>query len=117
MKRRMRAMLMAVVMLLLTVMTSFANVSQVKAAGDLVVKLHYNRPDGNYDDWDVWMWEEGKDGAGYPFENENGEMVALRCVMKRIAPTMPIEGDGEANGGMLLPVHYRALNSLMRCSG
>ena len=80
MKRRMRAMFMAVVMLLLTVMSSFASVSQVKAAGDLVVKLHYNRPDGNYDDWDVWMWEEGKDGAGYPFENENGEMVATKVI-------------------------------------
>ena len=80
MRQRMKAMTMAVVMLLMTVMTSFVNVSDVKAAGDLVLKLHYNREDGNYDDWDVWMWEEGMDGAGYPFENENGEMVATKTI-------------------------------------
>ena len=80
MRQRMKAMTMAVVMLLMTVMTSFMNVSDVKAAGDLVLKLHYNREDGNYDDWDVWMWEEGMDGAGYPFENENGEMVATKTI-------------------------------------
>lgn len=80
MKQRMKAIMMAVVMLLLTVMTAFGNVADVNAAGDLVLKLHYNREDGNYDDWDVWLWEEGKDGAGYPFENENGEMVATKII-------------------------------------
>ena len=59
MKQRMKAIMMAVVMLLLTVMTAFGNVADVNAAGDLVLKLHYNREDGNYDDWDVWLWEEG----------------------------------------------------------
>lgn len=80
MKQRMKAITMAIVLLLLTVMTSFANVADVKAAGDLVLKLHYNREDGNYDDWDVWLWEEGKDGGGYPFESENGEMVATKVI-------------------------------------
>lgn len=50
------------------------------AADGPVLKLHYHRPDGNYDGWDVWLWEYGKDGAGYAFENEGGEMVATMNV-------------------------------------
>lgn len=80
MKQRMKAMFMAVVLLFTTVMAPLLHVTTVKAAGDLVLKLHYNREDGNYDDWDVWLWEEGKDGAAYPFEDENGEMVATKVI-------------------------------------
>ena len=52
----------------------------VKAADGPVIRLHYHRPDGKYDGWDVWFWEYGKDGAGYAFENINGEMVATMQV-------------------------------------
>ena len=49
----------------------------VFAAEDgVVIKLHYNRPDGNYADWSVWFWVEGVDGADVPLETVNGEMVA-----------------------------------------
>ena len=41
-----------------------------------VIKIHYNRPDGNYTDWSVWGWELDTDGQDYPFAEENGEMVA-----------------------------------------
>ncbi len=50
--------------------------AEAKADGEVTVKLHYHRPDGNYDGWDVWFWELGKDGAGHPFSDENGEKVA-----------------------------------------
>lgn len=46
----------------------------------VTIKLHYHRPDGVYDDWSVWFWSEGKDGADYPFAEENGEMVATYSV-------------------------------------
>ncbi len=46
------------------------------AAGELTIMLHYHRPDGNYEGWDVWTWAEGKDGAAIPFEEVDGEMVA-----------------------------------------
>lgn len=42
----------------------------------ITVKLHYTRADGNYTDWNVWAWPEGKGGAAYPFVEENGERVA-----------------------------------------
>ncbi|MBQ7001328.1 MAG: type I pullulanase [Oscillospiraceae bacterium] len=46
------------------------------AEDGVVIKLHYNRPDGNYADWSVWFWIEGVDGADIPLENVGGEMVA-----------------------------------------
>ena len=42
----------------------------------VVIKLHYNRPDGDYTDWSVWFWNMGQDGKDIPFAEENGEMVA-----------------------------------------
>lgn len=80
MKKRVRALVMALMMLLVTVFTSIADVATVKADQDLVLKLHYHREDGNYDGWDVWLWEEGGDGAGYAFADENGEMVATKVI-------------------------------------
>ena len=51
------------------------------AAEGVTVKLHYNRPDGNYADWSVWFWIEGSDSADVPFVEENGEMVASYPVL------------------------------------
>ncbi len=48
----------------------------VKANSDTTLKLHYHREDGAYDGWDVWLWPEGGEGNGYPFEEEDGDMVA-----------------------------------------
>ena len=78
MKRRVFAFLAALVMLLTCV--PMGNVTVAKASEELYIKLHYNRPDGNYDGWDVWFWAAGKDGKGYPFAEENGEMVATMNV-------------------------------------
>ncbi|MEM8875407.1 MAG: pullulanase-associated domain-containing protein, partial [Planctomycetota bacterium] len=30
--------------------------------------LHYHRPDGNYDGWNLWAWPDGGDGGSYPFD-------------------------------------------------
>lgn len=29
----------------------------------VTLKLHYDRPDGAYDDWSVWFWIEGSESA------------------------------------------------------
>ncbi len=42
---------------------------------DITVKLHYHRPDGHYENWDVWFWID-QEGAAYPLKEEDGEMVA-----------------------------------------
>jgi pullulanase len=71
---------MAVLMLVLSVTACLTDLTPVAAAEDLVLKLHYNRSDGAYDGWDVWLWADGQEGAGYAFEEEDGDMVATMVV-------------------------------------
>ena len=80
MKQRIKAFSMALCMLLLTVFTSLQGALVTKAAEDLTLKLHYHRDDGAYDGWDVWLWEDGKDGSAYEFAEEDGEMVATKVI-------------------------------------
>ena len=63
-------------LLITAVFTGFPAVMAAEDTDGVVIKLHYNRPDGSYDGWDVWFWAEGKDGNGYPFAEEDGEMVS-----------------------------------------
>ena len=72
MKKRIVSLALAVMMLL---GIASGPISALAADG-VTIKLHYNRPDGNYTDWDVWFWPEGGSGAGYAFAEENGDMVA-----------------------------------------
>lgn len=81
MRKRLQAMLMAVLMMVITVASVAADIVPVQAAGELYLKLHYNREDGNYTDWSVWFWPEGGEGADYPFAEEDGEMVATMEVV------------------------------------
>ncbi|MCR5153771.1 MAG: type I pullulanase [Lachnospiraceae bacterium] len=60
--------------------TVFAPHHLVQAAEGVTLKLHFHRESGEYDGWDVWLWEYGKDGAGYAFADENGEKVATMKV-------------------------------------
>lgn len=51
----------------------------VEDKNKITIKLHYNRPDGDYENWNVWAWSdgmEGLDGARYDFKQENNETVA-----------------------------------------
>ena len=48
----------------------------VNDTNEITIKLHYDRPDNDYAEWNAWMWLPGKDGAQYDFVEENGEMVA-----------------------------------------
>ena len=79
-KGRIHAVLMAAVILFVSVVSCISDIPMVRAAEELVLKLHYNREDGNYDGWDVWIWEIGGEGNGYAFAEENGEMVATKIV-------------------------------------
>ena len=60
----------------------------ITAAADgngVTIKLHYHRPDGQYDGWDVWFWPKGGDGNGYPFAEEEGDMVATYTAQAGVA--------------------------------
>ncbi len=78
MKKRIMAFLAVFVMLLSCM--PMGSLITANAAEELILKLHYHRADGNYSGWDVWLWEEGKEGAGFAFADESGEMVATKVV-------------------------------------
>ena len=76
MKSRIKAFAMAIVMLFATILPVLSDLTPVYADEGVVLKIHYHREDNDYSSWDVWLWEEGKEGAGYAFEEVDGEMVA-----------------------------------------
>lgn len=39
----------------------------------ITLRLHYHRPDGKYEGWNVWSWREGSEGQQYDFATENDE--------------------------------------------
>lgn len=80
MQKRINSFLMALVMVLASVFSLFVFPVKAEAEGGPVLKVHYHRADEAYDGWDVWLWEQGKDGAGYAFSDEGGEMVATMDV-------------------------------------
>ena len=66
MKRRVRAMFLALLMVFSTIFT-VVTPEEVKADGKKTIIIHYNSDDGNYDGWDVWNWLDGAEGEGTPF--------------------------------------------------
>ena len=46
---------------------------------DNCIIINYQRPDGIYDGWNVWVWAEGADGAAYEFtgDTEFGKQLVL----------------------------------------
>lgn len=76
MGKRIKSFLTALLLIFTSFSMFLSDGITARAEGGVVINLHYNRPDGNYDGWSVWFWEEGKDGADYPFTDVGGEMVA-----------------------------------------
>ena len=46
----------------------------------IMIKLHYLRPDGDYSDWNAWMWTLSMGGKQYELVKEGAEMVASVAV-------------------------------------
>ncbi|SDE59709.1 pullulanase [Actinobaculum suis] len=46
----------------------------------LDVKVHYLRPAGDYQDWDLWTWAEGLNGSSRPFNSHDdwGKLATFR---------------------------------------
>ena len=93
MKKRIFAILMAVVM----VMTLVVGAILAMAADDgtITVRIHYHRPAGDYEGWELWAWDldgksdvsgtSAKDGSAvtappYKFEEGTDEVVATITV-------------------------------------
>ncbi|MEM1329954.1 MAG: type I pullulanase [Planctomycetota bacterium] len=84
-----------------TVTVAEAVEPEALGAGSVLV-LHYHRADGNYEDWNAWVWVEGQQGAGYPFEgrDEYGA-YAVVPIEQRVARIgfVPRKGEWEDRDG------------------
>lgn len=70
MTKKVISIMFAVVLVLASVL-SMANARVANAAGSTLI-IHYGgREDDNYDGWNVWAWEEGKDGQSISFKAED----------------------------------------------
>lgn len=78
MKKQAYSLFLALLLFLASFYTLFSHVMTVSAEENPTLKLHYHREDGSYEGWDVWLWDDGGEGAAYPFEEEEGEMVATK---------------------------------------
>jgi len=54
--------------------------SEMEDTNEVTIKLHYDRSDNTYTDWNAWIWADGLGGKQYDFTEENGEMVATITV-------------------------------------
>ena len=83
MKKRILSLALAVCMLMGLLLGTGGFTLEALAADGITVKFHYNRPDGNYEGWDMWIWDpDGTSDIATPTElkEENGEMVATVSV-------------------------------------
>ncbi|MGA0097220.1 MAG: type I pullulanase [Bacilli bacterium] len=55
------------------------------AESEPTIIFHYNRPDGAYDNWNMWIWALGYDGAGYQFDGDTTYGKYLREPLSRWA--------------------------------
>lgn len=69
--KRMKAMLMALIMVASTVLSAMSDFQVVQAADGITVRFHYLREDGNYTDWNMWIWAAGADGTANEFTGED----------------------------------------------
>ncbi|MBQ7346242.1 MAG: type I pullulanase [Oscillospiraceae bacterium] len=82
MKKRIFAVLMAVIMVATLVCGA---VPAMAADGEITIRIHYHREDGNYEGWELWSWDydgkgdvvgtapDGTETNGAPYAYEQGE--------------------------------------------
>ena len=81
MKKRIGTFLIAALLLASPLLSALPDAMAAEEGGDLILKLHYHREDGVYDNWTVWLWElGGGDAIDAPLVEEDGDMVATMTV-------------------------------------
>ncbi len=71
MRKRLMAGMLAVLMVFVTVVSVLTPSMAVQAAGKTLI-IHYGgRSDNSYDGWNLWIWEEGREGQQVDFTDED----------------------------------------------
>ena len=89
MKKRIITLLLALVMVASLIGGA---IPALAAEGDITLRLHYHREDGQYEGWEMWFWDNAAVPSTnleppYQFEEIDGEMV---CEIKLNTGTMEL---------------------------
>lgn len=71
MKKRLTAGLMAMLMMLMTVVSVLTPGMKAEAAGTTLIVHYGGRADNNYEGWNLWLWEDGREGQQVDFTDED----------------------------------------------
>lgn len=71
MRKRITAGFMAMLMILMTVVSVLASGITAEAAGTTLIVHYGGRADNSYDGWNLWIWEEGREGQQVDFTDED----------------------------------------------
>lgn len=65
------SMVLLTMLIVTSVLGMLGTTLQVKAAGTTLIVHYGGREDNNYDNWNLWIWEEGADGQTVTFRAED----------------------------------------------
>ncbi|WP_315080089.1 type I pullulanase [uncultured Clostridium sp.] len=71
--KRVWAIIFMVTFIFTMVQMPAINVQATEKNDEVYVKIRYDRSDKNYNDWDIWTWEKGRDGKSINFIGEDNE--------------------------------------------
>ncbi len=71
MNKKVTTGLFAIFMFVLTVLACFVPGMETQAAGTTLIVHYGGRSDNSYDGWNLWMWEEGRDGQQVSFTDSD----------------------------------------------
>ena len=58
------------------------------------LQIHYKRSNHNYENWNLWLWARGKDGARYDFNYKDTYGVIASYALSEFPPTVKKDGLG-----------------------
>ena len=78
MRKRVTRGLLSFLMLVMTVLTCLTPGMEAQAAGKTLIVHYGGRSDNSYDGWNLWIWEEGRDGQQVSFtESDSFGQIAV----------------------------------------
>ena len=78
MRKKLTAGFLGFLMLVMTVFTCFVPVIETQAAGKTLIVHYGGRSDNNYEGWNLWLWEEGREGQQVSFtETDSFGQIAV----------------------------------------
>ncbi len=78
MRKKVTAGLLGFLMLVMTVLTCLVPSMEAQAAGTTLIVHYGGRSDNNYEGWNLWIWEEGRDGQQVSFtESDSFGQIAV----------------------------------------